>query len=62
MPGEKSLADYFTLLNSGAAAVTLLYFPTCMKLTCLRMCINGAFYTEHFIALEKVSEVTLPCK
>lgn len=29
MPREKSLADYFTLLNSGAAAVALLYFPTC---------------------------------
>lgn len=54
MPGEKSLADNCTLLNSGAAAVTLLYFPTCVKLTCLlRMCINDSFCTDHFIALKK---------
>lgn len=56
MPGEKSLADYFTSLqlNSGAAAVTRLYFLTSMKLTCLlRMCINESFCTEHFIALKK---------
>lgn len=55
VPEEKSLADNFTLLNSGAAAVSvLLYFPTCMELTCLlRMCVNVSSCTEHFTALKK---------
>lgn len=63
---EKKISSrLFYLANSGAAAVMLLYFPTCMKLMCLlRMCINESFYTEHFIALKKgkCSYITLQVK